>query len=192
VCGDGELNVAWYSYLLGMYLGDGCLTEHQRGVYSLRITLDLRYGGIIDECRRAILAVRNNPEAKVGKSLLVGCVQIGSYWKHWPCLFPQHGAGPKHLRKIELEPWQQEIADAHPDRLLRGLIHSDGCRFVNRVNGKGYLRYQFRNNSEDIRRVFCRACDVYGVSWKQSYWNTISVSRGADVRRLDLSVGPKE
>ena len=26
--------------------------------------------------------------------------------KHWPCLFPQHGPGRKHTRKIELEQWQ--------------------------------------------------------------------------------------
>ena len=31
----------------------------------------------------------------------------------------------------------------HPKEFLRGLIHSDGCRVLNRVNGKGYPRYFF-------------------------------------------------
>jgi hypothetical protein len=34
---------------------------------------------------------------------------IKSYSKHWPCLFPQRGPGPKHTRKIELEEWQAII-----------------------------------------------------------------------------------
>ena len=35
-----------YVYLLGMYLGDGCLSAHPRGVFKLRISLDARYPGI--------------------------------------------------------------------------------------------------------------------------------------------------
>jgi hypothetical protein len=37
-----------YVYLLGLYLGDGCISAYRRGVYKLRINLDLRYPGIID------------------------------------------------------------------------------------------------------------------------------------------------
>src|SRR5687767_8220379 len=36
-----------YTYLLGLYLGDGCISSHPRGVFRLRIVLDLRYPGII-------------------------------------------------------------------------------------------------------------------------------------------------
>jgi Homeodomain-like domain len=43
-----------YVYLLGMWLGDGCLSEHPRRVFKLRISLDARYLGIADECERAI------------------------------------------------------------------------------------------------------------------------------------------
>jgi len=31
-----------YVYLLGLYLGDGCISAYRRGVYKLRINLDLR------------------------------------------------------------------------------------------------------------------------------------------------------
>jgi hypothetical protein len=34
---------AAYVYLLGVYLGDGCLSAHPRGVFKLRISLDARY-----------------------------------------------------------------------------------------------------------------------------------------------------
>src|SRR3954447_19763217 len=39
-----------YAYLLGMYLGDGCLLQHPRGVMRLSIALDSAYPGIIAEC----------------------------------------------------------------------------------------------------------------------------------------------
>lgn len=120
-----------------------------------------------------------------------GCVEVYSYWKHWPCLFPQHGRGPKHLRTIRLEDWQRDITRRHPGRLLRGLIHSDGVRVNNEVMGKAYPRYQFTNASADIRSIFCMACDDLGVRWRQSNWRTISVSRRRDVALLDEFIGPK-
>ncbi|MCW2834843.1 MAG: hypothetical protein JWN68_2796 [Nocardioides sp.] len=49
-------------------------------------------------------------------------------WKHWPCLFPQHGAGRKHQRAIALEEWQRAVVTAFPADFLRGLFHSDGAR----------------------------------------------------------------
>jgi hypothetical protein len=175
-----------------LYLGDGYLATQARGVYRLRITLDQRYPGIIEECETAMRAVLPN---RVGRAPRVGCVDVGSSSKHWPCLFPQHGPGPKHLRPIMLEPWQQAIVDEHPDRFLRGLIHSDGCRHTNSaiVRGKRYLypRYEFRNASDDLHRLFQAACDRYGVRWTRPKARTTSVARAADVARLDLAVGPK-
>jgi hypothetical protein len=41
----------------------------------------------------------------------VGCVDVSMHPKHWPCLFPQHGPGRKHNRRIALEPWQRAIVD---------------------------------------------------------------------------------
>jgi hypothetical protein len=57
---------------------------------------------------------------------------VSVYSLHLPCLFPQHGSGVKHERRIRLEPWQQELVDAAPWSLLRGLTLSDGCAFINR------------------------------------------------------------
>jgi hypothetical protein len=38
-----------YVYLLGLYLGDGCISAHPRGAFKLRIALDSRYPRIIRE-----------------------------------------------------------------------------------------------------------------------------------------------
>ena len=181
-----------YAYLLGLYLGDGHLTRHRRGVYRLGIYLDLRYPGIITECAGAIELVIGRP---AGFNHRVGCVAVNSYSKQWPRLFPQHGDGPKHLRPIVLTDWQQTIADEQPELFLRGLIHSDGWRGMNRVTVGGkryaYPRYQFSNASQDIKSLFCAACDAVGVDWRRMNAMNISVARRASVARLDEFIGPK-
>jgi hypothetical protein len=180
-----------YVYLLGLYLGDGCLSQGAGGVFRLRVFLDSKYPGIVDECAEAIAAVR--PGARVGfaRRPSNGAVEVYSYWKQWAVLFPQHGPGRKHLRRIALEPWQQSRVDLCPDLLLRGLIHSDGCRFVN-TGSKGWRhpRYSFSNRSDDIRAIFCAACERLDLRWTAAP-HTVYVSRKDDVRRLDHAVGPK-
>ena len=54
-----------------------------------------------------------------------------------------------------------------------------------------YPRWQFTNNSADIRGLCCYALGLVDVAWRQSNWKTISVSRRADVARLDALIGPK-
>jgi hypothetical protein len=167
------------------------LSEHLRGVYRLRISCADAYPGLIAKCEAAMGAVLNS---KVGRVKAIGCVQVSAYSKHWPCLFPQHGPGRKHTRKIELADWQQALVDRDPRPLIRGLIHSDGCRVLNRAVGTTYPpypRYQFCNVSADIKQIFCDACDAIGVEWRQSNAKTISVSRRASVAMLDSFIGPK-
>ncbi|RYJ26961.1 hypothetical protein CU044_3455 [Streptomyces sp. L-9-10] len=132
-----------------------------------------------------------------------GCVAVTSYDRHWPCLFPQHAPGKKHDRPIVLEPWQQQVVDDHPWELLRGLIHSDGCRITNwtirLVGGKKkryeYARYFFTNRSADILRLFTDALDAVGVEWKPANQHrsvqNISIAKRASVALMDARVGPK-
>jgi hypothetical protein len=177
-----------YAYLLGLYLGDGCISEHRRHVFRLRIICTAHYQQIIDQCVATMSMVLPNV---VHVQERQGCVEVSSYSKPWPCLFPQHGKGPKHARPIVLDPWQQEVIRRHREMLLRGLIHSDGCRDRNFVNGREYPRYQFSNRSDDVRRSFTETCDALGVRWRQSNRWTVSVARRADVAALDVIIGPK-
>ena len=196
ICFESRLPENRYAYLLGLYLGDGCISSHPRGVFKLRIVLDIRYPMIIDECYGTMEAMRPPGAMRAGFVHLPGCVEVNAHWKHWPCVFPQHGPGRKHERKIELLPWQRQIVSRYPGSLLRGLIQSDGWRGTNTVRSRrgkmySYPRYLFSNVSDDIRCIFCRACEDFGVQWRQSRWNTIAVSRGPDVAKLDEVVGPK-
>ena len=172
-----------------------CLTEMRRGVYRLRIVCCDAYPGLMDECEAAILAMKPPGEMVVGRVRKIGCTEMAACWKHWPCLFPQHGPGRKHDRSIVMEPWQEEILHRHPSLLLRGLIHSDGWRGTNRVTVRGkrfeYPRYNFSNKSLDIQEIFCRAADRFGVSWRQMNDHAIAVSKRSEVAKLDEVVGPK-
>jgi hypothetical protein len=180
---------------LGLYLGDGTLSAHPRGVFRLRIFLDRAYPLIVGECEAAMRLVL--PASKVGthRHKHERVDEVNSFSKHWPHLFPQHGPGVKHKRKIELEPWQERIVEQHPGRLLRGLIHSDGCRVVNKIRHPKktyeYPRYFFTNRSLDIQRIFCDACDRLDIAWRQDGpWN-VSVARREAVAVMDRHVGPK-
>jgi hypothetical protein len=179
-----------YVFLLGMYLGDGCLSAHRREVFKLRISLDARYPEIVDECREAMRAVV--PRSRVNMVDNRTWFELYSYSKSWPCLFPQHGPGKKHERRIVLTSWQLALVSQRPDLLLRGLLHSDGCRFTNTGRGGwSHPRYAFANVSPDIRAIFCAACELLGLRWTASGDKTIYVSRKDDVAMLDLFVGPK-
>ena len=182
------LPAAQYAYLLGLYLGDGYLSRNGR-VWRLRITLDTKYPAIINRCREAV--DRLMPGQRVGTVPKVGCLDLSSHSKHWPCLFPQHGPGKKHHRRIALEPWQQALVDQATEEFVIGLIHSDGCRVVANDRGVASIRYHFSNRSEDIIGLFTAALDKLGIHWTRSTKYIVSIYRKADTARLDTFIGPK-
>jgi hypothetical protein len=186
-----------YSELLGLYLGDGYVSEGPRTAL-LRITLDAKYPGIIETTRT--LLQRCFPNNAVGKitrpsgDLGGPCTVVSVSSVHLPCLFPQHGPGLKHQRRITLEAWQwQQLEDA-PFAFLRGCIRSDGCAFINRTGPYSYLSYQFDNRSKDIVALFTRACHLAGLEYRvncyRSKWR-VRLNRRASVARLLDQVGLK-
>jgi hypothetical protein len=195
-CANPENLAGSYVYLLGLYLGDGYLTLAPRNVWRLRIFQDTRYVALIGQCRVAIYSITQREAGTVAK---LGCTEIYSNWKHWHCLFPQHGPGPKHLRRITLMRWQIAVVRRHPRELVRGLIESDGCRSMNRVRrptkagfkAYEYVRYYFTNASSDIRALFTSTCDQIGVEWRVMTERVISVARRSSVEALDAFIGPK-
>ena len=168
-------------------------------MYKLRIFLDAKYPGIAAEALAAARSVAPQRRARLLRRPS-NCFEVFSYSRSWACLFPQHGTGPKHARRIWLAPWQQELAERSPESLLRGLVHSDGSRSLNnRGAGETWSapRYAFANRSTDITSIFCSACDHLGLRWTASFPKdqrravNIYVSRKADVARMDGFIGPK-
>jgi hypothetical protein len=188
-----------YSYLLGVYLGDGYVGTWPNGHATLVIACDGGYPELIASRCAAIRLVA--PTSRVATYPTQDrSVRIAAPGRWWPAAFPQHGPGRKHERPIVLEPWQRKIVDAFPREFVRGLIHSDGCRTVNRFTTRlpsgrvaeyEYPRYFFSNLSPDIRGLFCEYCERLGIRWTQSNRRNISVSHRRSVAALDDFVGPK-
>lgn len=154
-----------YAYLLGLYLGDGYICRTGR-TFRLRIAMDSRYPAIIEEARASVAAVLAPNHGSVQR-YPGNMVEVCGYSSSLPRLFPQHGPGPKDQRPIVLESWQEEIVDDPPEQFLRGLIHSDGSRCMNKVWGGKYAypRYFFAQVSRDIMDLFCRTCDRLGIEY---------------------------
>jgi len=108
---------AAYSYLLGIYLGDGYISRTPK-TYRLEVSRHERQTIVIERVGRAIMALR--PGHSVGRRRRGAVVIVNAYANLWPQLFPQHGAGRKHLRPIVLERWQQSIVAQHPAEFVVG------------------------------------------------------------------------
>ena len=169
--------------------GDGHITRQRRRVFGLHIFNDARYTDL--NMHVADLMRRVKPRSRPHTRRVPGCTVTTVSWKHWPCLFPQHGPGRKHERALSMTEWQWAIVTEHPADFLRGLFHSDGCRVNNwatrMVAGEkkryDYRRWQFTNMSEDIMRWCCEALDLIDVPWRRSNHKTLSVSTRAGVTR---------
>lgn len=149
------IDPAAYSYLLGMYLGDGHILKQPR-TYRLRITLHTNEIPLHEYTMNALNCILPHNKTNIVKCGKTNCVNVVLYSNHLPTLFPQHAIGYKHERKIELLDWQKKILN--PEKFVEGLIHSDGSRFIIKHDKYEYLRYSFVNVSEDISNLFKLYC----------------------------------
>jgi hypothetical protein len=166
----------------------------------VQIVNDRRYPGISEEI---MAAMETTFPGRAPRSHLSGVGEYDILCISHPAVlkaFPQHGPGPKHLRPIVLTDWQLELTHNHPGALIRGLIHSDGCRAINQFKTKlpsgriaeySYVRYFFSNHSADIRQIFSDHCAVLGIRVTQCNHRNLSVSHRKSTAILEELVGPK-
>jgi hypothetical protein len=187
-----------YCELLGLYLGDGCISPGAR-TERLRLALDAKYTQIVDDAKS--LLERSFPTNPVGLVRAHGGTMffVSVYSSHLTCLFPQHGPGKKHERRIILEKWQKELVDKAPWAFLRGCIRSDGCVFINRTDVRRpqpyeYLSYNFANRSLDIIGLFMHVCERVGIRARVNWHagkGSVRINRRACVARMLEHVGLK-
>jgi hypothetical protein len=204
---DPDALAAWrpddaeaYCYVLGLYLGDGHVAA-PRGHPVFRLSLDGAYPEIIESAVRAL--EQSFPGITVRRYVKGdgAWVVIQVSWAGFLHAFPQHGPGKKHERPIVLADWQRDLTTEHPGALIRGLIHSDGCRCINRFKTKlpsgrvaeyEYPRYFFSNLSADIRAIFCEHCDLLGIRYTCGHKRNVSIAHKASVAILEELVGAKK
>jgi hypothetical protein len=178
-----------YAELLGLYLGDGCISPTAR-TQRLRLSLDAAHGQIVVDAERLLSRCFGaNATSRVRADGGATAV-VSVYSSHLACLFPQHGPGRKHDRHIVIEPWQRALLEAAPWAFLRGCVHSDGCFFVNRTGPYRYLSVAFSNLSSDILDLFAGACDNVGATYRR-YQRCVRIYDRATVRDFACFVGCK-
>jgi len=172
-----------YSYILGMYLGDGYINKTDR-TYKLRIFLDTKYPKVIKDCiyELSILFPRNKVNYTIRRKTTT-VVYVHS--NHLPFLFPQHGKRKKHERNIELSDWQKDIIIN--ESFLKGLYNSDGSYY----KSNGYYFYNFRNYSLDILNIYKNTCDKLNILYTETE-NTINHYKQSEVKKLYDIIGTKK
>ena len=78
-----------YSYLLGMYLGDGCVTGTGPG-YQLVVACDAAYPAIIEDCWSAMTLTLLPRRVSCNPHRVHNCVRVVGSSPRWPEAFPQH------------------------------------------------------------------------------------------------------
>jgi len=184
-----------YAELLALYLGDGSISACAR-TNRLRIVLDQKYPRVVAEARQLLERCFPTNSVHVGKGSKGRCLSVSVYSSHLLCLFPQHGEGLKHNRRIALETWQRAHIDGAPWAFLRGCINSDGCVFVNRTGRYEYLSYCFSNSSDEITALFVDICERLELTPRPHYnplqgvWH-VRINRRKSVAALLKHVPPK-
>ena len=196
-CGGGGPRLASavdYAYVLGLYLGDGCLS-HQGTSVCLRVAFDAAYPSLITEACRAIGEVIPGQRSSLYKRPQQACIVAERLQPPLGVPVPSARTGPQ----TQATHRARRLATAHREPAHRPLSPwPDPLRWMarrNRVHVKGrdyvYPRYQFSNRSDDIRKIFTDACDHLGVAWRPwGRWH-ISIARRDAVALLDGHVGPK-
>jgi hypothetical protein len=178
-----------YAELLGLYLGDGHIVRTGRSD-RFRLFLDARHVEIVSDARALLRRCFPGRGVGIGRSAKGTTTVVSLFCTHLACLFPQHGPGRKHARRIKLEHWQRAVVERQPWPFLCGLIRSDGCVFVNRTGQYSYVSYDFTNYSADILRLFADACDLVGVEYR-AYSRRVRIYRRASVALMLEHVGIK-
>jgi hypothetical protein len=188
-----SLNKKEYSFILGLYLGDGCITQNGRNdsSYKLRIAQDNKYPKSIHDIKNKL----SNFFVKEAKLVDVkGCCHITIYDKYLPIYFPQHSKGFKHDRKINLNQFQLENID-HAE-LMSGLWLADGSRYFANHGKYKYERFNFTNKSLDIIELFESCLNKFEIKYSKrvkpdKIW-IIEIQNKENVNKIKNIVGIKE
>ncbi len=179
-----------YAELLGLYLGDGHISQLARTQSSAHLAR-CALPAIVDDTE-ALLS-RCFPNNRVGRVVFRrrrrGRASTSTAATSPACSRSTGRARSTSARSCS-RTGSEAIVDAAPWSFLRGCIRSDGCVFVNRTGRYEYLSYGFANYSADILDLVESTCRAQGLSPRR-YARAIRLNRRDDVARLLEHVGLK-
>jgi hypothetical protein len=90
-----------YARLLGLHLGDGCVSE-TAGSFCPPGLLRSRHPTINMRVAEAIETITQEPHCPFAE--VPGAVVVKKQWWHWRCALSQHGPGRTHTRRLVMHP----------------------------------------------------------------------------------------
>lgn len=133
-----SLNKNNLSYIIGLAIGDGNLSNPNGRAVRLRITCDLKYKNLIKRICSAIKILLPKNRVSLIKRSRTFC-DISCYsnkWENW--LGWKAKEGPKYKQKVSIPNWIKENKN-YSIYCLRGLLETDGSIYTDR----GYKMVNF-------------------------------------------------
>lgn len=180
-----------YSYILGLYLGDGCIYELDR-TEKMTITLDKQYE-VLNNYTVETLGKFFKKSPYIFDRSLHGrgnAIDVNICTSTLSLLFPQHGKGKKHNRDIILTDWQLDVID--PISIVKGLIMSDGSYYIDRQSG--IMKYSFSNKSVQLIGILAKYLSELGISfaiYTKLKKTELVVHKKLEVEKLHEMIGDK-
>ncbi|MBU1031386.1 LAGLIDADG family homing endonuclease [Patescibacteria group bacterium] len=140
------------SYVIGIALGDGNLSNPNGRATRLRVTCDLKYPKLINKIQRSIATLLPNNKVSIvtrqGNYVDISC--YSNFWES--ALGWRVGKGSKIVQKVSVPNWVKKNTEFKIN-CLRGLIETDGSIYKDR----GYKMMMFVNAARKL------AYDVYEI-----------------------------
>ena len=133
-----SLNKRNLSYIIGLALGDGNLSNPNGRAVRLRITCDLKYMNLIKRIRSAIQILLPKNKVSLIKRSKTFC-DVSCYsnkWEDW--LGWKAKKGSKYKQKVSIPNWVKENKN-YSIYCLKGLLETDGSIYTDR----GYKMVNF-------------------------------------------------
>lgn len=126
---DSSYNVH-LSYIIGIALGDGNLSNPNKRAVRLRITCDKKYPEIIKEIKSSLHYIL--PCNKISEINRQGCIDISCYSNKLEELLGwKAGSGSKYTQAVRIPPWIRKSQKLSA-QCLKGLFQSDGSLYIDR------------------------------------------------------------
>lgn len=164
-----------YSYLLGMYLGDGCISADldERIASKFRCTAVRKVSSPAWPAQSpcCVRAIRLAFAVAVASQSSTHTPTPGRY-----CFRSTEGD----------ESISGRLSWSHiQPSFFEGASSPNGCRHRRIVAGCNYPAYSFTNHSADILRLFTWACELIGLHPRRTNRVTVSLARRVDVAAID-------
>lgn len=192
--GDTEQEIKeMYCYVLGLYFGDGYIDEGKY-IYRMRIVHFREDSSLIKETIRGYLSIFPGHKVQLVPAGDSRAITVYCYSNDIPKAFPNMigKVGRKHENVVGLLDWQKVLISRYPKMFLRGLVHSDGSRYLADSCSKR-ITYCFVNRSKEFRDHFRYCCSLLNIQPgpTDSAYDTIFVNRKASIEILDSFIGPR-